>query len=725
MSSSDDDDFINRKFVKKTRGPEFGTQTAKVPINFVSVGANHSETASSATNGRNDKNGNGVARAAVKPEFEKYTKGFGSKYLEKFGFKDRLGKTGTGIAAPIQAKQRPVGMGLGFDNVDTKLEPKQKATKKPPSVKPYSRQEWRRDRPAQQVVYKTVQEMLEERRDGKIPGAATVMDMTSARGAKLKTLGQHYDVDEDEDELASVPLPSLLPELEHNLKLIVQLSESELGKLERRRLMNDHEIDALITRQNIVQSKITSGAAEIGRLEKVQAIVTTFASKMQGSGSSRLSLNDAADVFESLQHRFQQEYREFSLEGLVSSLIFPVMNESIAAVDILSSYGDLPALFQRWRLLLPTPIYDNICDRLILPKLRSSLVSFDVVDDGHELAPAIDAWTPALFTSSLNTVYDTVIIPQLLRFAEKCNPLKAPTHIWAHPWLPVLGEERLHSVHESIIKRFMRSLVAWTPDDSKALDALMPWRTIFRSRDLNRILTGSIIPKLRQSLSDQLLQMGSPVVDMPAVHWCLSWQPLIGESAILDIFEISFWPRILKSIQSWISKLPDYAAIISWYRSWKGQFSDNFMCLPRVRQIFRSILVLMYDATTGKDPVSTLHRFLQKIDSDRLLRLQNSSTPATSIGEDTFARPAATFATDDDNTILSLRDLVSRYAEMNDLEFVPNVKFGRYHGKQIFKFGTANIYLDNNCIHYTPKGRMNLDEWHAIGLAELVEIAKT
>ena len=59
-----------------------------------------------------------AATAAPLPKgmgaFEKHTKGFASKYLEKFGFAGRLGKEAQGIVQPIAVQVRPDRLGLSF-----------------------------------------------------------------------------------------------------------------------------------------------------------------------------------------------------------------------------------------------------------------------------------------------------------------------------------------------------------------------------------------------------------------------------------------------------------------------------------------------------------------------------------------------------------------------------------------------------------------------------------
>lgn len=74
----------------------------------------------------------------------------------------------------------------------------------------------------------------------------------------------------------------------------------------------------------------------------------------------------------------------------------------------------------------------------------------------------------------------------------------------------------------------------------------------------------------------------------------------------------------------------------------------------------------------------------------------------------------------------SFKDAVQKLAELNNLEFSPNLKRGMHDGKQIYNFGKLSIYLHNQNLYAWLPSRAGdgTMEWRAISLREALERAR-
>ncbi|CAN1764653.1 Zinc finger CCCH-type with G patch domain-containing protein, partial [Linum perenne] len=149
----EDSDVIERNRIKQTRKSsnrqsniismkQGGRKAdyASQPVSFVSCGMIQSKVdADNTTVDPNEKQEAYDEKALVIDSakvgaFELHTKGFGSKMMAKMGYIEGagLGKDGQGMAAPIQAIQRPKSLGLGVQFSNTDVE---QPAKGPPSAR--------------------------------------------------------------------------------------------------------------------------------------------------------------------------------------------------------------------------------------------------------------------------------------------------------------------------------------------------------------------------------------------------------------------------------------------------------------------------------------------------------------------------------------------------------------------------------------------------------------
>lgn len=183
------------------------------------------------------------------------------------------------------------------------------------------------------------------------------------------------------------------------------------------------------------------------------------------------------------------------------------------------------------------------------------------------------------------------------------------------------------------------------------------------SHSLNSILSDSV----------QAYEVNPLTHDFGAVNDVLAWTELIPASHLTHILDAFFFPKWFRILHHWLTHGPDLEEVSNWYISWKSIFPAELLKDVKISSQFGKAIDLMNRAAE-RATIPALEVFLGARPS-----AQRQRTPVVS------AMP---------KMIFTLRDMVQKFAEDNNVTFVP--KPGRMHeGLQVYSFGGVSVVLDN------------------------------
>ena len=190
-----------------------------------------------------------------------------------------------------------------------------------------------------------------------------------------------------------------------------------------------------------------------------------------------------------------------------------------------------------------------------------------------------------------------------------------------------------------------------------------------------------------------------------------------------------------QALYTWLNQEPRFDEVSSWYTGWKEQFPQSLRENPAVKLHFNRALDLMNAALEGQALLPIMQRIMQSFDSQpgRL-----GATPALSVGvKQAVAASAAaalrskkldsaSAAEAPEDEEMNFRDVVEKYAEIHNLAFLPNVKRGKFDGKQIYLFGRVSLYLNNGVVYTADKDddAQSPALWRPVPLDQLLTRAK-
>lgn len=400
-------------------------------------------------------------------KFEMHTKGIGAKLLAKMGWKEGqgLGRDGKGLSEPLEAKLRPKGQGMGFGKQrEPSLVSVEQTVK---TVKRESRgkegivnvneeaRAWRKRRAdgklkEKREIFKTVDDILSDT-DAVKSSIRSIIDM---RGPQTRVIHNVGTVGSLENESAFNGGP--MPELQHNMRLLVDMTEAEIKKVDAR-IRHAKDTKRILEKENM-RLELDQKQAENKR-QTLSHALRIGEKMMEELGGKSPVLSDIRNIFSDAKAALGEDYYAYKFNLLAASVVGAPLGVELKTWSPLSDPTMMLAQISEWKSLLTNdehfdqfhPDQDADVDSLfstsdpyimlvnehILSKLRIDIQSSWVEKDVDSLECFIENWRSVLPSSVIQYVMQCLVLPKLRLACQQWNPLvdNVAPHLWLHPWL--------------------------------------------------------------------------------------------------------------------------------------------------------------------------------------------------------------------------------------------------------------------------------------------------
>lgn len=564
--------------------------------------------------------------------------------LEKMGWRmgQGLGEEGAGIINPIETKLRPKGMGMGFRGFSEQTQQAKEEAKRQhggttseeelsedeKQQQQPKREAWKRKTRKPKTVYKTAAAIIAD--SAEQPAPATQQKVIDMRGPTVREVSL---ADLERESPSWQETTTRLPELRHNLRLIVDLARGDLENLARDRSSNELRLKALEEDCSLIQQR---RQVDSDRRDKVIR-VKEMAQELQSISKSALASGayEQANITALFGNVFEQMIKEYTpediralhLDQIVVAVWTPVMKYKTSRWDVLAdpTWGAKDVL--AWRQLLvandddervsrrprkeipnATP-FEMMMNTVWLVRVRSAINNTWNVRDPEPIVQLLEAWKPPLLpTFIFENIVNQLILPKVTRAVDEWDPRNDPemVHTWIHPWLPVLEAWRLADLFTNIRHKLSVILRVWHPSDESALHIITPWKGVWTDAQMETFLGKAILPKLKRVLRDEFV-VNPRDQELDPLIWVLAWRDLFSETTMSQLVEKEFFSKWLDVLYKWLTLDQDrinYDEVREWYLWWRQVletygFADNKI----ISACFRKGLDMMAAAASGEPVV--------------------------------------------------------------------------------------------------------------------------
>ncbi|BFG31167.1 hypothetical protein CerSpe_174410 [Prunus speciosa] len=579
--------------------------------------------------------------------FEKHTKGIGMKMLKNMGYKGGgLGKNEQGILAPIEAKLRPKNMGMGFnDYKETEIKRSslqeleaEKLNKPLPTASATNttkkRLSWKKAVAnwANKDQYVSAKELLAKKQEESTEVFVhMVVDM---RGPQVRVLTNLENLNAEEKAREE---DAPMPELQHNLRLILDLAEVDIQKIDRD-LRNER--DTAISLNQEKERLATEVARRKQHLDSLGDIMSVLDRLGEENVMGTLTLESLAKGFGDLWKRYADNYKICNLSCIACSLALALFIR----------------MFQGWDPLRnPSHGLNVLVSEVVVPAVRIAGINTWQAKDPEPMLRFLEYWEKLIPSSVLHAILDMVVFPKLKDAVDLWEPHRdtVPIHV-----------------------------------DASAYAILSPWKKVFDSASWEQLMHRFIVPKLQLVLQDFQVNPANQRLDQ--FNWVMSWASAIPIHLMVDMMEKFFFTQWLQVLYHWLCSNPNFEEVLNWYKGWKKLIPEELHANESIRYQLNCGLDMMNRAVEGMEVIQPGLKenisYLRVLEQRQFDAQQKAAAAQANLGGTTHM--------DGIGNEMSLKDVIKAHAQQHGLLFRP--KPGRMHnGHQIYSFGNVSIIVDS------------------------------